>query len=111
MWLEPYPPRSRGQTERAFLDYPLGGKTSLQQHANEVGRLVTLRYAELDNQQQRNLAVEAFTNSLGNPSSNVTYWLSTPQVYHLLLGHSNEFLNINAPTMCNVRQLEEEGTE
>ena len=42
-------------------------KMSPQQHADEMGRLATLGYAELNNQQQRGLAVEAFTNSLGHP--------------------------------------------
>ena len=42
-------------------------KVTLQQHADKVGQLVILGYAELEAPQQQRLAIEAFANSLDHP--------------------------------------------
>ena len=41
-------------------------KMSSQQHADEITRLVARGYVELPERQRKSLAVETFTNSLGN---------------------------------------------
>ena len=86
-------------------------KTPLQQHANEVGRLITLGYAELDNQQRRGLTVEAFTNSLDNPQlQHHLLAVNTPDIPSAVRA-CNEFLNIKAPTASNIRQVEGDNTD
>ena len=69
-------------------------KTSLQQHANDVSQLVQRGYAELENQQRRMLAVEAFINSLGNPALQRHLLAINPPSLPTAVKACNEFLSV-----------------
>ena len=85
-------------------------KTSLQQHADEISNLIMLGYVELENAQQRNLAMESFANSLGNPQLQRHLLAIAPADLPTAVQACTEYLNICATGASNVRQLGEEDT-
>ena len=86
-------------------------KTSMQQHADEVSNLVLLGYAELGNPQQRHLAKESFTNSLGNPQLQRHLLAIAPPDLPTAVRACTEYLNIKVTRIGNVRQLGEDEVE
>ena len=86
-------------------------KTSMQQHTVEISNLVLLRYAELENAQQRHPAVQSFTNSLGNPQLQIHHLAIAPKDIPTAVRACTEYLNIKVTGAGNVRQLGEEDTE
>ena len=82
-------------------------KTSLQQHADDVSQLVQHGYAELENQQRRTLAVEAFINSLGNPALQRHLLAINPPNLPAAVKACNEFLSVKESSSSSVRQIED----
>ena len=86
-------------------------KTSMQQHADEISNLVLLGYAELENAQQRHLAVESFENSPENPQLQRHLLAIAPPDLPTAVWACMEYLNIKLTGTGNVRQLGEDEAE
>ena len=87
-------------------------KTSLQEHADEVSRLMYIEYAELEDRQHRLLAVEIFTNSLHNPALQRHLLAVDPRDLPSAVKAGDEFLSIkpSGTSGSGVRQVEERET-
>ena len=83
-------------------------KTSLQQHADDISRLVQRGYLELEPPQRRTLAVEAFINSLGNPALQRHLLAINPAHLATAVKACNEFLSVKDAHSSSVRQVDDE---
>ena len=85
-------------------------KTSLQEHATEVERLVKVAYAELTPAQRTEMAIETFSNTLSHPYLQ-RHLLAVPaRTLDEAVRAGKEYLNIKLPSSGNVRQVDEEPT-
>ena len=82
-------------------------KTSLQQHADDVSQLVQRGYADLENQQSRTLAVEAFINSLGNHALQRHLLAINPPNLPTAVKACNEFLSVKDVSSSSMGQVED----
>ena len=83
-------------------------KTSLQQHADDISRLVQRGYVELEPPQRRTLAVEAFINSLGNPALQRHLLAINPPSLAAGVKACNEFLSVKDTPASSIRQVDDE---
>jgi hypothetical protein len=84
-------------------------KVTLQEHASHVEQLVSVAYSELSEQMQREMCLDHFGNSLGNPGLQRHLLAIKPETLHDAVRAGNEYLQVRSS--FGVKQLEEDSSE
>jgi ElaB/YqjD/DUF883 family membrane-anchored ribosome-binding protein len=84
-------------------------KTTLQEHASRVEQLVEVAYPELQEEMRREMSLDHFSNSLGNPGLQRHLLAIKPGSLPDAVRAGNEYLQVRSS--FGVKQLEEDSSE